>query len=240
MKRGDYHGIPPAMELEWLTATVRQDLTAGISYVSNALYALPDRPGLYRRVARKGPSLKPASPSGVLAVWNGGVIELVRDVAILEELRQAGFPMQEAIPAGPAASEPLPAPREWDSFQNAANPHPVDAPPTREPQADPLQPGCVGVTGGEETADLFPDANIPFQPPDDPPAPAAPADGPAAEPPTSGPEGPTGLPVGRNEAAAAPADPEADDLTPAELLKRHKTGARKQRGDEWPTARGVR
>lgn len=60
--------------------------------VTAKLYAVRGRAGVYHRVPRDGSrGLAPSSDGALVAQFQGQLIELVRAVAVEEELAQAGF-----------------------------------------------------------------------------------------------------------------------------------------------------
>lgn len=136
MIKKDADSIPVALECEHLRAAVEGE------YFTTKFYALEGQEGLYRRVNRSGHGLGVTRPGALLARWGPGLIELVSDPALEEELRQAGYVLFRSLPGLPVEGtvRPMTAmPREMDfvgHYQAPAAP----APPENHPASDPAPP----------------------------------------------------------------------------------------------------
>jgi hypothetical protein len=121
-------GHPVALEFEHLRAVTEGD------YFTTRLYTLENGPGgVYRRATRSGQGSAVNRPGAFLARWGSGLIELVRDHALEQELRAAGLdlPAEPDEPARPAVTPEQPA-----------GPGPPAAPPEAE-AFDPDPAGAV-------------------------------------------------------------------------------------------------
>jgi hypothetical protein len=99
-------GHPVALEFEHLRAVTEGD------YFTTRLYTLENGPGgVYRRATRSGQGSAVNRPGAFLARWGSGLIELVRDHALEQELRAAGLdlPAEPDEPARPAVTPEQPA-----------------------------------------------------------------------------------------------------------------------------------
>jgi hypothetical protein len=95
-------GHPVALEFEHLRAVTEGD------YFTTRLYTLENGPGgVYRRATRSGQGSAVNRPGAFLARWGSGLIELVRDHALEQELRAAGLDLPAVWPQPwPAADAP--------------------------------------------------------------------------------------------------------------------------------------
>jgi hypothetical protein len=227
MKRSG-KAIPEALPFERLRGPAAAAVD-GQTAADSKLYALDDRPGVFRRVARKSRAVATlAGPKNILAVLHGAgadgvpeaaLIELVPDAAADAELRQAGYVQQSGPRYGPQAG----LKHLVDGLRGPEVPHDDSAAPGVDPVPsgahDPdAEEAFMGITGGraivpgylEQRAD---DARRQIAA-EDGVDPVVPDPNPNADP----------LPEPPPETGEPPPDPDAaqGELTMAEILKQQE------------------